>query len=129
MRPGNKTPPEDPDPLFPRIKGLLTEDDGEARYAIDAANSYDGDWIINRWTHSKDAAHALADTLATKYGCVRLYEWGTCHTDRGRTFTGWIAFWWSDTDYVKEKPDNRRGIPYGNKKAVSPYQQASRPKT
>jgi hypothetical protein len=113
-----------PDPIFPEIQGILLEDDGKARYSVYAAKSYESDgWAVTRYTNSRDAANELADVLAKRFECVRLYEWGHFYSPPSRmgVFTGWIAFWWSDADYVGQTPGGGMGIPYGKKRVVFYY--------
>lgn len=104
-----------PDPVYDNIPGLLREDDGRARYAVDAAASYDSDgWSFSRYSHDREAAKAVADLLARRFGCVRLYEWGRRASPRSNYgyIESWIAFWWSDADYAGHRPEGSGfGIP------------------
>ncbi len=117
------------DPLFPDIQELLLEDDGRAEYCVEAAGSYDSEeWAVTRFSHSRAAAQELADALSKQkqFGCVRLYEWASFIRESARPSTGWVAFWWSDVEYVGQDPGRGWVIPEGMTRPIDSSRHSSR---
>ncbi|MBB2196432.1 MAG: hypothetical protein ABF479_13005, partial [Gluconacetobacter sp.] len=104
------------DTLFPDISDLSTDEHAKI-FCVEAASHYEApEWAVTRYTNSLQSAKELAHRLNQRFGCVRLFERGIW----GRSQIGWIAFWWSDVEYVGDVPQGRGfGIPAGNKKPVT----------
>jgi hypothetical protein len=111
--------------IFPDLAGLLADDDGAALYLVQAASNYEADeWAVELYSASRDIALTAADRLHAKpnLGCVRLSEWGRWDTGT----VGWIAFWWSDAEYVGQPPRRGYGILEGKVQVKTYYALSSR---
>lgn len=106
--------------LLSKVPSALLEENENTYFLVAAAGNYEAaDWIYLFYFVELDHAKQMYSLLTSRYGCVRLHEWGSRINQKGNYEECWLSYWWSDPKYVGEDPSGRGwGIPLGNKHPV-----------